>query len=719
MRSQKFPRLDGICLSWLCFGLFFVTSLSAQDADGFRAEVSGEVSAVRDAPCTLVLQALDARGEVLSSFDWTKEGLRLEGLADPDGGNFVGIPKRPRTESGERYQVDQGNLRTEVDRVYGGAVGQVSFTADGGTLTLSSVVLVADAVVVVQEEKHFEVVEGTIFPWAAIIPPLIAIFLAILTRQVLVALFAGVWIGMWSITGESWGGFLQTVTEVIPGSLDSSRIKILIFSCLLGSVVALVARMGGTQALVSLMTRFGKTPRGAQITTWLAGILIFFDDYANALLVGNTMRPVTDRFRVSREKLSFLVDATSAPVACVFIISTWIAAEIGYIEGKLGTDSVQAATGLEPSGAYEVFLSTIPYNFYPFLCLFFGLMVCLLGRDFGPMLKAEQRARLDGKLLADGASPLSSKEMDELEPADPSRLHWYNAVLPIGCVIFTVVVMLYSTGSDSIGEAASDLSAKIVTLVENGAPATDVAAAKMKLATLENPPLRSIFGAADSYNALLLASALGVLVAALLAMSQKLLPLREVVDVATAGIKAMVPAALILILAWSLQSVCERLNTSQFLIHHVSFTLNFLPAAVFVLAAVVGFSTGTSWGTMGILIPLTIDYAVGMATDQGLGQPEVRAVLASSVGAVLAGAVFGDHCSPISDTTIMSSMASGADHMDHVRTQMPYALTVALVALLCGYIPAGFGISPMICLPVGLVVLVGILMVFGRKVETN
>ncbi|MFT7618588.1 MAG: Na+/H+ antiporter NhaC, partial [Planctomycetota bacterium] len=193
----------------------------------------------------------------------------------------------------------------------------------------------------------------------------------------------------------------------------------------------------------------------------------------------------------------------------------------------------------------------------------------------------------------------------------------------------------------------------------------------------------------------------------------------EVVEVCTAGIKAMIPAALVLIMAWSLQGICERLNTSQFLVYHMSFTLNYLPAVIFVLAAVVGFSTGSSWGTMGILIPLTIDYACGMSVENGLSQPEVRSVLAASVGAVLAGAVFGDHCSPISDTTIMSSMASGADHVDHVRTQMPYALTVAGIALVFGYLPAGFGVSSYILLPLGLAAVFAVLMIFGRKVDAE
>ncbi|MFT7617871.1 MAG: Na+/H+ antiporter NhaC, partial [Planctomycetota bacterium] len=566
MRSRKIRGTRWFCIVWTLALLLGQTAI-AQEADGFRAEFGDGVAPVREAPCTLVISALDARGEVLASFDWTAESISLAGVQMPHGERIVRIPGRSEPLSGQRYELADGQLTRTFDPSVSGAMGKSFYEARNGVLTLTNIVLAGD-VVVTQGDAHFSIVEGTITPWAAIFPPLVAILLAIITRQVLIALFVGVWVGMWSILGGPFDGFLAAVTDLLPQALTESRVKILIFSCLLGSVVAMVARMGGSQALVALMTRYGKSPRGAQITTWCAGIFVFFDDYANALLVGNTMRPVTDRFRVSREKLSFLVDATSAPVACIFVISTWIAAEIGYIEGKLGTPAVQAASGLKSSGAYQVFLSTIPYNFYPILCLFFGLMVCLTGRDFGPMLRAERRARKEGKVLRDGAQPLSSKEMDDLEPVDPTRLRWYNAVVPIGSVVLCVVLTLYSTGADSVATAAAELSQEINFMIADGGVEVDIAEAKWRLAELENPPMRAIFGAADSYNALLLASALGVLVAGLMALGQRLMPLKEVVEVCTAGIKAMIPAALVLIMAWSLQGICERLNTSQFLVYH-------------------------------------------------------------------------------------------------------------------------------------------------------
>ncbi len=669
----------------------------------FRARVADGVAPVREAPCTLVVEALLPDGEIRPDFDWGSVGF--QDLGQRDGEPLRGL-KEIREGSGTTAE------------------------AKGGVLTLTGVVLHARPRVV-QDGKSYPLVERTLPGWNALLPPLAAIVLAILLRQVLLALFVGIWMGAWAIAGGPFAGFVLAATELIPGALDADRTKILVFSCLLGAVVALVARMGGTRALVDAISRIGESRRGAQLTTWFTGILIFFDDYANALLVGTTMRPITDRHRVSREKLSFLVDCTSAPVACIFVISTWIAAEVGYIQGKLDLPAIQEATGLAADGAYQTFIATIPYNFYPILTLVFSFCVAFFQRDFGPMHRAEQRAASSGQVLSETARPLSSREMEELTPVDDDRLRAFNAVLPIGTVVLSVILGLWMTGRSSFSDQAAETRAEATVLrwhAEND-PAVDAAGRReliqraegleATLPALDSPSVRDIFGAADSYKALLTAAFLGVLVAILLALGQRFMTLGESLDVTTAGIKAMMPAALVLIFAWGLQGVCERLNTSQWLIYHVAFTLQLLPAVIFVLAAAVGFSTGTSWGTMGILVPLTIDYAVGMAGTEGLDPAQTVAVMVPAIAAVLAGAVFGDHCSPISDTTIMSSMASGADHIDHVRTQLPYALTVAAVALVFGYLPAGFGISPWISLPAGALFLALLVRFVGRPVQNS
>lgn len=675
------------------------------DSGHFRASVQDDKVAVRHAPLTLTIERIGPRGEVVKEFPWSTTALDIKGLETLDGEVISSAALRPAAGDGRRA---------------------TTIVVVDGNLVLENVVLTDDVAVTFQSKKY-DLLPDTSPGFVAVLPPLFAILLAVLTRQVLLALFAGVWVGGVFIAGGPWAGFRYIVTELIPNTLsDSSRMSILVFSTLLGSVVALIARMGGTRGLVDSLSKMGESRRGAQLTTWFSGMLVFFDDYANALLVGNTMRPITDRFKVSREKLAFLVDSTSAPVACVVVISTWIAAEIGYIQGKLELPAVQAATGWTPDKAYQIFLETIPYNFYPIYCIAFGLFICLFQRDYGPMLKAERRALHEGKVLADGAVPLSSREMDQLKPADPSRQYWWNAMIPIGTVIASVLIFLFVTGAESMDEkhAAKLEEIRVLEYSQKAAdtPVTDkleiasqIAVAKTDADLLASPALRDVFGAANSYHALLLAAFLGVIVALICGWAQRLLRLTESFEVVTSGVKAMIPAVLVLALAWALQDVCEKSNTSQWLIHHVTLKATVLPMLIFLLAAVIGFSTGTSWGTMGILVPLTMDYVVGISVEEAFVVAETQALMVGTVGAVLAGAVFGDHCSPISDTTIMSSMSCGSDHVDHVKTQLPYAVSVATIAIVCGYLPAGFGVSPWVLLPGGIVLCAAVIRLLGRR----
>jgi Na+/H+ antiporter NhaC len=682
-------------------------SLRAQDA-GFEIAIQGGVTPVVGAPLDLVIERRAADGSTRTDYPWLGGSLELQGLTDLEGRALGKIELRAPDPEGRR--------RTAV-----------TIDAEGRLIIDNAIPTGTEAIGLVDAGVKTEL-GAPIAGWLALAPALLAILLAILFRQVYLALFAGVYAGAWAIAGGPWDGFRLAVTDVIPTALaQGDKISIIIFSTLLGGVVASVARMGGTRALVEIVASRGDSSRGAQFSTWLAGVMIFFDDYANALLVGNTMRPVTDRFRVSREKLAFLVDSTSAPVACIFIISTWIATEIAYIQDRLGSEVVRTATGFGADAGYEVFLQTIPFNFYPIFCLVFGLTIAITGRDYGPMLRAERRAKHEGKLLADGATPLSSPEMDELEPADPSRSRWWNAAVPILTIVVCVLGFLHMTGAESLGEKADVKRSEAARLEASGGEASLILELRREAELLDDPSLREIFGASDSYVALMLAAFIGIIVSILLAVGQRLMSLGESIEVVTAGIKAMIPAVLVLVLAWSLQAICERLGTSEWLVQHVSFTAALLPMVIFILSAFVGFSTGTSWGTMGILVPLTIDYAVGLGADQGMASPEIAHLMVASIGGVLAGAVFGDHCSPISDTTIMSSMASGADHVDHVKTQMPYALSVAAIAILFGYLPAGLRVaegvphwvhslsSPLILLPVGTVVTVALVRIVGRR----
>ena len=551
-----------------------------------------------------------------------------------------------------------------------------------GTYAIPSCIVVGTPSVTAGDQT-WNLAPRTLAGFWSLVPPLVAILLAILFREVMVALVAGVWIGVVAIEGGFLQGSLRFLDRHLVHSVgDEDHAKILIFTCLLGAVVAMISRMGGVVAVVNAMARRGQTRRKSQLVTWFLGLIVFFDDYANALLVGNTMRPISDRCKISREKLAFLVDCTSAPVACIAPVSTWIASEVSYIGDWLDSHGGKIGT---MTGDYDIFLRSVPYNFYPLLVLFFTLSVIIWKRDYGPMARAEKRAVEEGKLLADGAMPLASEEMDGLEVADPNRLHWWNGIVPVVILVSIVLCGLYLDGIDAV----------------------------------ENPDglglfarIRAAFGEASSTSVLMWASFGALCSAWVLALIQRLMTMRDAAETTLKGLKAMMPAVLVLILAWSLADVCKTLNTSGFLIEQVSFSFSLLPLVTFLLAAVIAFSTGTSWGTMAILVPLTLSFA----TQLGLDQPVelLESVVLASLGSVLAGAVFGDHCSPISDTTVMSSMACGSDHVDHVRTQLPYALTVGVVAALVGYLPAGFGFSPGLSLLAGGILLLLILKIVGR-----
>lgn len=516
--------------------------------------------------------------------------------------------------------------------------------------------------------------------WWSLVPPVLAISLALAFRDVILSLFLGVWLGASMVAGGSVAlGFLRTVDTSMRGALvDSDHISIILFSLLLGGMVGVMSRAGGTHGIVRLLEPLATTPRRAQVATWLLGVLIFFDDYSNTLIVGNAMRPVTDGHRVSREKLSYLVDSTAAPVACIALVSTWI----GYEVSLLG-DALRA--GGSPLNPFTVFLASIPFAFYPVLALVTNLTSAVTGRDWGPMLRAERRAR-SGEVFAPTARPLADYESTGLAPEDDTPRRWINAALPVLTVVFVTLVGLFVTGRSA--------------LAEKGQPGAD---------------LSRVIGASDPFTVLLWASLLGITLAIVLAVAQRLLTVRDALDAAVRGFKSMLMAVVVLTLAWALGGVCSELDTARFLVGAVGPHLapGLIPTAVFVVAAMVSFATGTSWGTMAILTPLAVPLVLaGAATHLH------HHLLAATVAAILGGSVFGDHCSPISDTTIMSSMASSCDHVDHVRTQLPYALLGAGVAMALGYLPEAFlDVPSWISLPAGAAAIVAWFRLVGRPAE--
>ncbi len=544
------------------------------------------------------------------------------------------------------------------------------------------------------EETQSEISAPFVPGWFSLLPPLVAIVLALVIREVLISLFAGVWLGALAVAGfnpitAAW----RVIDEfVVPAIGDTSgQTQIIVFSLLLGGMVGVITRNGGTRGIVGTVVHWATTSRRGKLATWGAGLAIFFDDYANTLIVGNTMRPITDRLKISREKLAYLVDATAAPVAALVPISTWVGYEIALIRDGLRIAAEQSATSaavaesLLAASPLTVFVQTIPYRFYPLLALYLVFLTSCLNRDFGPMADAEARAASGGGLFRPGAMLATDVSGEALQPPTGTKERWWNAAIPVLTVIAVVLGGLYVTGTASVGPDAS---------------------------------VMAVFGAADPFATLLWGSLAGCITAFLLSVGQRILSIQETVGALLGGMRAMVIAVVILVLAWSLGSVTEVLQTAQYLSGILSdrLPLELFPALVFLTAAAISFATGTSWGTMAILLPLVIPLTVGLGGATTFGADGGYSILLGVISSVLAGAIFGDHCSPISDTTVLSSMATSCDHIDHVRTQLPYALAVAAVAVPLGDIGTAYGLPVWIALGLGALILFGVVRWRGREV---
>lgn len=527
--------------------------------------------------------------------------------------------------------------------------------------------------------------------WMSVLPPLIAIFLALLLREVFTALFVGILTGTTIIYYYKGSGLLMALgkgflaimdTYVMESLLDRGHMSIIVFSMVIGGMVHLISANGGMRGVVNRLSGVARSARSGQFATWLLGVVIFFDDYANTLVVGNTMRPVADRLRISRQKLAYIVDSTAAPVASIAFVTTWIGAELSYIQDGLNV------IGLDMS-AYTVFFNSLAYSFYPILTIIFLLMLVFMQRDYGPMLKAENKARTSPMKTEQSTSPTETEgKADEKLP--PARA--INAIIPVAVIIFGTVAGLVYTGWDAIIWNDSSLS----------------------LASR----LSEIIGKSDSYAALLWSSISALIVAFLLTLVQKLLSLQKAVDSMVEGFRTMLTAILILTLAWSVALITQHMHTADFIAESLlklSFSPYLIPAFTFVLAALVAFSTGTSWGTMAILYPLLLPTSWMLTHKGGLDHDQALTIFYSVVSAVLSGSILGDHVSPISDTTILSSISSGCNHIEHVRTQMPYALTVGVVAVFVGTIPAAYGWPSWMLMLVSVAILFAIIRFVGKK----
>ena len=499
-------------------------------------------------------------------------------------------------------------------------------------------------------------------PWA-LLPPVVAIGLALITKEVYSSLFIGILVGGMLYSGFQFEGTVLHVFEdgIVSVLSDSYNVGILVFLVILGAMVCLMNKAGGSAAFGRWAAKNIKSRVGAQMAAIVLGVLIFIDDYFNCLTVGSVMRPITDKHRVSRVKLAYVIDATAAPVCIIAPISSWAAAVSSYVPDGQGL---------------AVFIRAIPYNFYALFTIAMMIAMVLMKVEFGPMLKFERNAIKTGDLFS-GSNPYAGLMEDD---PDDTKGAVADLVLPIVVLIVACVTgMLYS---GSFFDAASE--------------------------NYLNIP--GAFSSSDASIGLMLGSSFGLLFALIFYWVRKAMTFKQMMECIPEGFKAMVPAIMILTFAWSLKAMTDSLGATPFVEYFVNTYARsvqfFLPAIVFAIGCLLAFATGTSWGTFGILIPITMAI---FPLDNPLG--------ITCISASMAGAVCGDHCSPISDTTIMASAGAQCDHVNHVSTQLPYAIVCAAIAFV-SYVVAGllvhFGAPGILALPFGLVLLLGFLVVMKR-----
>ncbi|MBS1272400.1 MAG: Malate-2H(+)/Na(+)-lactate antiporter [Candidatus Marinimicrobia bacterium] len=464
--------------------------------------------------------------------------------------------------------------------------------------------------------------------WLVVLPPVVAIALAMKTRQVMLSLFVGIWFG-WIIM-NSWNpltGFTDALGSLVTVFADAGSTRVILFSVLVGSLIALMQRSGGVDGFVEYVTRKNIIGNrfSAQMLVWILGIVIFIESSIKILVAGAIARPLFDKLKISREKLAYILDSTSAPACMLIPLNAWGAFSIGLI----------AAQGVEDP--VSSLLLSIPLNFYSIVAIVFVLIIVLSRKDFGPMRRAEKRVREEGKLLRDGAVPLMDDSITMLEAKENIRHHARNMIIPVVVMVAMMPLALYITGNGDITRGSGSTS---------------------------------VFWAVVT----------SIVVAGVLYRSKGIMNLDEIISVSTKGAGGMISLGVIMLLAFSLGNTCNELGTGKYVAEISSgfLTPQLIPAVVFVTAAFIAFSTGTSFGTFALMMPL----ALPLAMQGGVGVP-------IAVSAVLGGGVFGDHCSPISDTTVVASMAAASDHIDHVNTQIPYALASAGVAVII-YLVVGF-----------------------------
>lgn len=468
------------------------------------------------------------------------------------------------------------------------------------------------------------------YGWLSILPPLLAIFLAIKTKHVYISLVLGIWLG-WTII-HSWNpvsGLINTLGALVDVFKDEDNTRVILFSGLVGAIITFTQYSGGMKGFINWVVGKGlvRTRKSAGLLAWFLGFIIFIEANICVLVSGAVTRPIFDKLKISREKLSYILDSTSAPKCILIPLNAWGA----FVIGLLVIQEVENPVG--------VLISSMPFNFYAIFALLIVLIVVVTEKDFGPMKKAEHRVRVENKLLRDGAEPLISTEVVKMEAKEGIPPRALNMILPVVTMVVMMPVVLLITGKGNLMEGSGSAS-------------------------------------------VLWAVIAGLAVGAIAYRAQGIMKVKEITDIFMKGVGGLIPLASLMILAFAIGDICDALGTGPFVAQAAKSTLNpgIIPTVIFLVSCFIAFSTGTSWGTFAIMIPIAVPMINIIGLHPGL-----------IIAAVLGGGVFGDHCSPISDTTIISSMASATDHIDHVRTQLPYALTAAGLSILL-FIIFGFAL---------------------------
>lgn len=555
-----------------------------------------------------------------------------------------------------------------------------------------------------------------------IAPSILAVLFAIFFRRVVPALMIGIVAGAYMIfmfnpaqfavepgqnafLGTVAGGFRLSLENYVIGSIlapasGHAHLKILIFTLIIGFTFGVLQRNGGAGGMARWAVGEGTSPRKGMFSAWLAGLIISFDFYANSLIVGPTWRSIFDKLKLSRAKLAYIVDGTAAPAASIALIGTWIGAEIGFIREGLNALTpentpafLQTEAGL--ISPMNVFLQSILYRFYAIFAIILVFFVAVLRRDFGSMKAAERRALMDQDTGRMDGPTISAASTGAGQPLPKHR--GFIGLLPVLALLGVILAILIQSGRASLS--------------------TDPAELQEFSAGIWYERWGAIFGGADSYVAILYGAALSAVFALFLTLFARGGSLRDATDAGLDGMSRVVPAIVILVLAWGLSQVCLDLKLPQIVsarLLDLGFPLHWMPTAIFLTSAMIAFATGASWGTMGIVCPMAVSIPCHLAVQSGVGGTEGYAIFLSGVGAVLAGSLFGAHCSPISDTTVFSSLASGCRHEEHVWTQAPYALLGAAAALGANYLCDQLNQPAYVGLASGVGAMFLFLLIFGR-----